>query len=147
VASNATFHIDLLRNYQVLDRPGTFIVTVAADVTESSLYTKDDYPRYIVPLRVIRGDDLIKLVSILNEYKTVQFAPIRKYFMSGALFANDIAIEDLPAKGERVIATFEDKDNKLLCTHLKLIDRHSLDYVDVNALNEFYKTIEKFLDA
>jgi hypothetical protein len=147
VPSSAKFHIDLLRNYQVLDRPGTFIVTVASDITEDSLYTKDDYPRYLVPLRVIRGDDLIKLVSILNEYKTVAFTAIRRYFMMGAIFADNIDEEDLPAKGEKIIATFEDKDNKLLCTHLKLIDRHNLDYVDVNALNEFYKTIEKFMGA
>ena len=144
--SDAKFHIDLLRNYQVLDRPGTFIVTVAADITPDSLYVKDSYPRYIVPLRVIRGDDLIKLVRILNDYKVVPFAAVRKYFMSGAIFEEDVDESELPVKGEKVIATFENKDNKLLCTHLKLIDRKDLDFVNVDAMNEFYKSIEKFLD-
>ena len=143
---NAIFHSDLLRNYQVLDRPGTFIVTVAADVTSISVYVKDDYPRYIIPLRVIRGDDLIKLVRILNEHKVVPFASIKRYFMSGAIFADDIEEEDLPVKGEKVIATFEYKDNKLLCTHLKLIDRVDLDFVDVDALDEFYNSVKKFID-
>jgi len=147
MSSDAVFHLDLLRNYQVLDRPGTFIVTVAADITEDNLYTKDSYPRYIVPLRVIRGDDLAKLVRILNEYKTVPFVAISKYFMSGAIFVDgEIIEEDLPIKGEKVIATFENKDNKLLCTHLKLIDRIDLDYVDIEAMNEFYQSVKKFLD-
>ncbi len=145
--SNAVFHLDLLRNYQVLDRPGTFIVTVAADITENNLYLKDDYPRYIVPLRVIRGDDLAKLVRILNEYKTVPFAAISKYFMAGAIFVDDNLDEELlPVKGERIIATFEKKDNKLLCTHLKLIDRIELDYVNVAAMDALYQSVKKFLN-
>jgi len=145
--SNAIFHLGLLRNYQVLDRPGTFIVTVAADVTTASLYTEDSYPRYIVPLRVIRGDDLIKLTAVLNAFKEVPFSSVQKYFMSGAIFVNDgIDEEDLPIKGERIIATFEDRDDKLLCTHLKLIDRNALDYVDIAALDAFYKSVSKFLE-
>jgi len=145
--NNAVFHKDLLRNYQVLDRPGTFIVTVAMDITEDNLYLKDDYPRYLIPLRVIRGDDLLKLVSILNGYSTIPFAVVSKYFLTGALFVDDgIDETDLPIKGERVIATFEDKDNKLLCTHLKLIDRIDLDYVNIDAMDEFYNSVKKFLD-
>lgn len=145
--SNASFHLELLKNYQIVDRPGTFKVSVAYDVTDANLYVKDAYPRYIIPLRVILGENLFKLVEILDEYKTVPFEAIKTLFMSGAIFDDgELDVSMLPVKGEEIIATFEHKEGVLLCTHIKLIDREALYYVDLSKVSKFYKNVEKYLD-
>lgn len=145
--SNAIFHRELLKNYQVLNRPGTFVVTVAYDVTDSNLYTKDEYPRYIVSLRVITGENLNKIIRVLDEHPEVPFSVVKDFFMSGAIFCNDeLDSSTLPVKGERIVATFDEKDGKLLCTHLKMIDREELFYVNLSKALQFYRAVEKYLD-
>ena len=147
--SNAVFHEALLTNYQVLDRPGTFIVTVAYDVTHANYITKDEYPRYIVPLRVITGENLGKLIEVLNDNTQLPFGMVSKYFMSGALFDPDDSYNtsNLPTKGERIVATFDMKDDKLMCTHLKPIDREELFYVDLSKASAFFAHVNKFTKA
>ncbi len=143
--NNPVFHIDLLKHYQVLDRPGTFIVSVAYDITEENLYLKDEYPRYLVPLRVIRGDKLPQLIKLLKE-RNQSFYNIKHYFLTGAIFDNDEFDPILlPAKGEQIIATFDEVDNKLQCTHIKLIDRNDLLYVNFDAIDDLYALAKKFL--
>lgn len=139
------FNIELLKYYQVIDRPGTFIVSVAYDVTEKSLYIGDNYPRYLIPLRVIRSEDLPELIKILKK-GSVPFYKIKNSFLTGAIFDNDeVDIMTLPTKGEKVVATFEVKNGKLLCSHIKLIDRDDLLYVNFSAIDDLYSLAEKFL--
>ena len=145
--SNPVFHIDLLKNYQVLDRSGTFIVSVAYNVTEDNLYTNDEYPRYLIPLRVIKSENLPTLIKILKENIEVPFSVIKDFFVTGAIFDNgNFDITDLPAKGEQIIATFAEKDGVLLCVNIKLIDRDDLMYVNFSAIDDLYQLAEKFLD-
>jgi len=142
--NNPLFHIDLLKHYQVLERPGTFIVSVAYDVTERNLYTKDEYPRYIIPLRVIKSEDLYELVQLLKDETYISFYAINDKFLTGAIFLNDgIDTTLLPIKGEEVVATFDYKDDKLVCTHIKLIDRDDLMYVNLSAFDDLYQLVEK----
>ena len=142
---NPVFHIDLLKHYQVLDRPGTFIVSVAYDVIEENIYLEDEYPRYLIPLRVIEGKDLPILIKVLKKGNQ-PFYKIKNYFLMGAIFENDgIDSSILPIKGEQVVATFEKRDNKLLCTHIKLIDRDDLSYVNFSAIDDLYNLAKEFL--
>ena len=144
--TNPVFHKGLLKHYQVLDRPGTFIVSVSYDVTASSLYTMDEYPRYLIPLRVIRGEDLPKILQIIKD-GGVSFHRVRDLFLMGSIFDNDgdIDIDTLPARGEQVVATFDMKDDKLRCSNVKLIDRDNLLYVNFSAIEDLYNLAEKFL--
>ncbi len=143
--SNPLFSIELLKYYQVIDRPGTFIVSAAYDVTEKNLYVGDEFPRYLIPLRVIRSEDLPELIKILKGGK-VPFYKIKHLFLTGAIFDNDdIDITTLPTKGEKVVATFEAKNDKLLCTHIKLIDRDNLLYVNFSAIDDLYNLAAEFI--
>jgi len=145
--SNAIFHIDLLKHYQVLDRPGTFKVSVAYNVTEDNLYVGDDYPRYLIPLRIIRSEDVPAVIKFLKDNKVVPFSSIKHFFLTAALFDNggDVDTESLPIKGEQVVATFEDKNGKLLCTSIKLADREDLIYVNFEAIDDLYALAEDYL--
>lgn len=145
--SNALFHKKLLKNYQILERAGTFIVSVAYDITTANLYTDDEYPRYLIPLRVIPATNLSTLYNIMNDRSHIEFGLINNLFITGAIFDNDeLDIALLPVKGEEVVATFEYIDDKLLCTHIKLIDRETLFYVDIAKVDIFYKHVERLLD-
>jgi len=144
--SSPIFHTGLLKHYQVLERPGTYIVSVAYDVTEQSLYTEDAYPRYLIPLRVIRAEDIPELIQVLKDETYISFYAIKDKFLTGAIFSNDdIDTSLLPIKGEEVVATFEYKDDKLLCTHIKLIDRDDLMYVNLSAFDDLYQLAEKVI--
>lgn len=145
----AIFKLEHLKHYQILDRPGTFIVTVAANVDYSWLYTEDDYPRFLIPLRVIRAEDLPVLVSILNEKSIVPYNSVAEYFVTGALFENDARLKnyELPTKGEKILATFDtiDDSSKLYCTNLELIDRQELNYVNLSVVDELYQLAAKYV--
>lgn len=141
----AYFSKELLKHYQILDRPGTFIVITAYDITNDSLYLKDDYPRYLIPLRVVRAEDLPYLLKAVRD-GPVPFKKVKDYFVTGAIFDNgEIDVIDLPAKGEKVVATFENIDSRLQCTHIKLIDRDDLMYVNFSAIDDLYNLAEVFI--
>ena len=61
------------------------------------------------------------------------------------IYPDAIDTIELPTKGEKVVATFEMKNGKLLCTHIKLIDRDDLLYVNFSAIDELYNLAEEFL--
>lgn len=146
MSGKSIFHIDLLSNYQVVDREGVFKVKVAADVTDNNLIVKDDWPRYLVPLRVIQAKDLLKLVTYLKDNGVVPFESVKKYFITGAIFMDDADKDNLPTKGEEVLATFEYKDDKLQCTHIRQLPKNDLDYVNVAAMDVMYNLVKKFSD-
>ena len=142
--SNVIFHKELLKHYQVVDKAGTYIVAVAQDITERNLYVEDSFPRYLIPLRVIRSEDLVTLSELLSK-KRVTFKSINHLFLTGAVFDNgDIDKLLLPTKGEQVVATFEYKNDVLLCTHIKLIDRDELAYINLSAVSDLYNLAKEF---
>lgn len=139
--SNAVFHLGLLRNYQLVGKPGVYVVSVAHTITEDHLIL-DDHPRYLVPLRAITSKGLTGLLSVINkESDTVSFSSVRHYFLMGSIWFDDAIKGDLPVKGEKVLATFDIKDDKLLCTNIERLPREELDYVDINNLIDFRKTL------
>lgn len=139
--SEAIFHLSLLRNYQIVSRPGVYVVTVAYTVTDQNLII-DEYPRYIVPLRVINSINLTHIVKMMkNETIVLPFNSVKKFFLSGALWAREVDIEELPVKGEQVLATFDEKEEQLLCTNIELLPREELDYINIDNLLEFRKTL------
>jgi hypothetical protein len=145
--SEAIFHLGLLRNYQVVSNPGVYVVTVAYTVTGDSLIL-DGHPRYIIPLRVVDSKSLVDLVKLVkDETKIMPFVAVRSYFISGVLWANTVDIEELPVKGERVLAAFDEKNGKLRCTNIELLPREELDYVNVDHVLEFRKTLFNLMNT
>jgi len=145
--SQAMMHMGLLSNYQIIDREGVFKVKVAYDINDEHLFVNDEYPRYIIPLKVIRAEDLPILVNILKKYDQVPYGTIKHYFVTAALFLNDgVDPKDLPVKGEEVLVTFEYVDERLMATHISLIPREELDYVNIEAMDTMYNLIKKLSD-
>ncbi len=143
--SNSIFHLNLLKNYQLVTIPGVYTATVSYTITDKNLIL-DDYPRYLVPLKIITANKLEQLLRVMiNETKKVSFSSVSKYFITGALWFEDITEELLPIKGEKVLATFDNKDGVLLCTHIELLPKEELDYIDINKLDLFRKTLTKLL--
>ncbi len=143
--NKAIFHLKLLSNYQVINGPGVHLVSIAYTVTNKNLIL-DDHPRYLIPLRVITPAGLESIIQLLKtETEKVPFELVRDKFMTGAVWFGDVIEEDLPVKGERVLATFDLKDGKLLCTNIELLPREELDYVNINNLILFRKTLINLL--
>lgn len=143
--SKAIFHLNLLKNYQLVNVPGTYYVTVAYTVNDNHLIL-DGHPRYLVPLRAITPIGLEKVLKIVKDEKTVvSFDKVSSHFMRGALWVNKVLEEELPIKGERVLASFDLVEGKLVCTHIELLPREDLDYVDINSLTEFRQLLTNLI--
>lgn len=143
--SDAIFHDGLLKDYYLVDRPGTFIVPVRATVKEP--YMEDEYPRYLIPLRVISSEGLVKILEILNEFPRIPYNMASQYMQTGAIFMNEGIEEiDLPVKGERVIATFDyDNNNILRCKNIELLPREELETVKIENLTKFRKILNDLI--
>lgn len=116
-----------LRNYQVIEEPGTYVVKVAHSIKPDYLYGEGSNARYIINLRVATTEGFEECLKLMGNYEIVEFKRVRNCFMSGALWENDLDdITRLPAKGEEVIAVFDYIDDRLLCTSLTLIPREKL---------------------
>lgn len=145
--SAAVFHKKLLKNYQIVTKPGTYLVSVACNITKDNYYDKDDYPRYILPLRVITPINLQKVVTFLEHVPTVPYDLVKDCFMTGALFINDndYLTTELPFKGEQVMATFDYVDEVLRCTNIELLPREELEYINILDFGKFENSIINLL--
>ncbi len=152
--SDAQFHLKLLSNYQLVTKPGTYYVSVGYTVREINLIEDGPHSRYLVPLRAITGEGLNDIVTALNESESglVPFLEIKHAFLTGALWyaeGDEYDESDLPIKGEKVLATFDyvdtDYGKRLLCTHIELLPREELDYIDIDQIDQFRLTINKLI--
>ena len=78
------------------------------------------------------------LLDVLQTTPTVPYYIITNFFLTGALFENKVSVEDLPSKGEDIVATFDFVKGKLQCTNLKLISRDDLAYIDIKVIDDLY---------
>lgn len=152
--SDALFHLKLLANYQLVTKPGTYYVSTAYTVHESNLNVSGVTPKYIVPFRAMTGEGLQEILEALkaSENGTVPYSDISRSFLSGALWCEGSELydeSDLPIKGEKVLATFDYVDTKygrrLLCTHVELLPREELSYVDIDQVDQFRLTLNNLI--
>jgi len=140
--SNAIFHSKLLRNYQLVSKPGVYMVRVGYSVTDANIID-DEYPRILIPLRVITSEGLEKIISILDNTPTVSFDTVKSCFMTGAIFLENIDLNNLPVKGDLILASFDCDEvaSKLICNGLSQLPREELDYVNPDNLLDFHKKL------
>lgn len=144
--SGAILKKEHLRNYKVINKPGTFMVKVANTVKPEYLYEDGSKSRFIVNLRCATLDGFEECLQLMGTNETVPFERVNKCFMSGALWESDIEdITVLPIKGEEVIATFDYVDEILRCTALTLVPRKELQDFDLNAHCKSRKLFLKLL--
>jgi len=141
--SEAIFKLDHLRHYQVINGPCSAIVRVGADVR---YLTADNNPRYLVNLNVILKESVDKIINRIGSQEQVNFNFVKDLFISGAIFKDKISsIEELPIKGERVIATFDYIENVMRCTHISTLPREQLKFVDLERLNKTQKLFAEII--
>jgi len=135
-----------LGHYQVVEKPGTFMVKVANTVKPQSLYVNDGYPRYIVNLRAASKAGLERSLAALGSRDSCKFEDIRDNFIAGSIWQNEIDDTSLlPTKGETVIATYDMVEEVLRCVSITLIPRKTLEIFDLNAFNTSRKLFNDLL--
>lgn len=138
------FKKDHLQLYQVLTKPGTYIVKVSNTVRPSYLIEDGSKSRFIVNLRVATKDNLVACLKELGTDEMIEFSKVKQYFTSGTIWFNQLDdTEDLPTKGENVIATFNDK---LQCESITLVPRKELQNFDLSAFNVTQNLLRNLLE-
>lgn len=130
----ATFKLEHLHFYKILREPGTYFCTCAANIKYSSLYTKDEKHRWIIPLRVLPENNIPALLEIFKDGDfEVPFKKVSNLFLSGVVWENTIKDpSELPIKGEQLICNFEFIGDRLLCTNIQIPPRIELDVFSIS---------------
>jgi hypothetical protein len=137
------FKKEHLSLYQVLVKPGTYIVKVSNTVRPSYLIEDGSKSRFIVNLRIATRENLIACLNELGKNEVIEFSKVKQFFTSGTIWYNQLDdIEYLPTKGEAVIATFNEK---LQCESITLIPRKELTNFDLDAFNVTQNMYSKLL--
>jgi hypothetical protein len=143
--STSLFHKDLLNQYQIVHKPGVYLLRVAYTVTMNN-FIADSHPRILIPLRAVTPDGLNEIVEALDVSPTVPFLFIKNCFLTGAIFEQDMVEDDLPIKGDLVLASFKYIDeNRIVCDHIEQLPREELSYVNVDELLKFNKKLKKLI--
>lgn len=144
--SSAVFHSKLLRNYQLVTKPGVYMVRVGYTVTEANLI-EDDYPRILVPLRVTTSEGLNSIIEILDKTPVVPFDEVKQYFMTGAIFVDQLDLSNLPVKGDLILASFDYDESlsKLICNSLSQLPREELEYIKAEEMLGFHAKMAALL--
>lgn len=126
--SNSVFHKKLLNHYSIVpEQEGVYKVQVAGcsrQLFDEGLSTS----RYLVHLRAGFLKNLKEAVQRLGNNESCSYNEVRDCFLIGAIWENKIDdLELLPAKGEYVLATIENKNRELICTNITLLPRQSLE--------------------
>ncbi len=133
-----------LENIQEVTEPCTVVVRVAVS---PKLYTGDEYPRYLMLLRVAIPSSIESIYDLFqSSTKPLQFDHIRSFLFTGAIFEGSVKVDELPVRGEKVIATFDYVSGELKCTSITVIPRKKLPYLDVtkrSGLAAVRKTLNK----
>jgi len=124
------------------------MVRVSYSVTEANVID-DEYPRILIPLRVTTPEGLEKIVGILNNTPTVPFDTIKSCFLTGAIFLENVDLNNLPVKGDLILASFDydETSSKLICNGLSQLPREELDYVKADELLAFHAKMALLLQG
>lgn len=115
-----------LNKFDVIEREGATELKSMVTVNDSFLQG-DDNERYFVPLKALKSELYEDLVNLLNETSSedIDIEELYPYIHSGIIWANKVTNKyDLPVKGEKVIATFEEGDSgDLRCSGIVMIGK------------------------
>jgi len=132
-----------LEDYKVLEEPGTYIIKCNGC---SSLYTKDEFPRYIVNLKVATIKGFEKCLNLMGTKEVIDIKKVSDCFLTGVIWENQIAnITDLPIKGEELIANFDIVDGELKCTSINLMPRKKLNSFQLSSICKSRQLLKNIL--
>lgn len=145
--SDLTFKMEHLDGYAIIEEECTVVVRVTYSVRYSKLYRKDGADRWLIPLRAVTESNLEALKE-MDSVGELDYGDIGGMLMTGALWSNQIKdAEEMPRKGERIIATFAYRDNRLMCIGLDLIPRKEpKTFISAVYLSEMFKEFDDIIE-
>jgi hypothetical protein len=122
------------------------MVSVGYTVTEANIID-DEYPRILIPLKVTTPAGLEKIIGILDNTPSVPFDTVRDCFLTGAIFLENVDLNNLPVKGDLILASFDhdETSSKLICNGLSQLPREELAYVKVDELLAFHAKLTSLI--
>jgi hypothetical protein len=120
------FKKELLNNFLIVEKPGTYTVKVRHNVLNSHI--PGDNARYLVNLWASTIEDLDEVAREIGRDDDISYSALNGRFFTGALWETDYQnTSKLPIKGESVIAVFDLNDSGVLrCTNVVPIPREKL---------------------
>ena len=134
----------VLKNFLIIDKPGTSTMTCAATVLKKYGVISTESIYYRVFIRAITKKNLKIVLKLLNDTPIIPFVEVSNYFMSGSIFNNQITDGyALPTKGEKIIVTIVvDSGYYLKVSNINLIPRtsyHRISDEDILPLIQTFK--------
>lgn len=141
------FKLDYLDGFAIITKPCTVKIKVASTVKADKLYTADGHNRWIVNLKAVTDKNLDTLKKLDRSKSEYQYKSITHLLLTGVIWENIIHdVEDLPSKGEKLIATFDEVKGALRCTNITLIPRKEPEvFMSSDELKEVMKEFEDLI--
>jgi hypothetical protein len=141
------FKKEHLKNYLVVKEPGTYLVPSHSNVKPSYVISEGNKSRYLIYLKCSTFEKLKECSDIIGYKEVIPFNAVKHCFMKGILWKNNVKDTlDLPTRNEKVIATFENVEGKLVCTNITLIPRRNLEEFNLYDVCESRNIIKKLLE-
>jgi len=142
------FDLMHLDRFAIIKKPCTLIIQNNSIVDYTKLYKQDGANRWILNLKAITEFNLSLIKSLVDKKMTLAYKDIGHLLMTGALWEDQInKPEELPAKGENIIAVFDYVDEILRCTSVTLIPRKKADlYLPASELMGQIKEFEQIIN-
>lgn len=118
------FDLMHLDKFAIIKEPCTVIIQNNSIVDFNGLYKQDGSNRWILNLKAITEFNLTLIKALVAQNLTLAYRDIGHLLLTGALWEDQVdKPEELPAKGENVIAVFDYVEDILRCTSITLIPR------------------------
>lgn len=143
------FDIMHLDKYAIISEPCTVIVQNNSSVKHDALYGGELNARWLLNLKAISEFNLKLIQALIKKNVTLTYRDIGHLFMTGALWEEQIDFpEELPVKGENVIAVFDYVDDIIMCKGITLIPRKKAKLFNpaediMGEIREFEKVIKE----
>lgn len=137
------FDLMHLDKYAIISGPCTVIVQNNSSLKMTDLYSADGHNRWLLKIKAISAFNLALIKDLTNKKIQLTYNDVGHLLMTGALWEDQIDLpEDLPVKGENLIAVFDYVDDILRCTGITLIPRKKVPLF--NPAEEFMGQLKEF---
>ena len=110
------FRKEWLQDYGIVKEPGKYVAQVTSDpfLYDPAEYGEDGNPRYIVNLKLVRVEDVPKVIEALTGKEFVKASEVQANFMTGNIWPNDLGefTQSIPMKKELVEVNIDEVTSK-----------------------------------
>ena len=147
IRAHQKFELVHLEKYAKIKGPCTVRVKNNSRLDFNRIYDGDGHPRWILNLKAVWVKNLEYIEKMARARELLTYKEVSYYLMSGSIWEEQVeSANEMPVKGEELVATFDYVDNILRCTYITLVKRELPDlYSPMQDIAQEVKDLENII--